>query len=60
MTKAQRDYKKAMVAWAKAVIEWQLANPEKDWLQEMRTADLDDNEGGGSNPKPPPPPPPFP
>lgn len=60
MTKAEKDYKKAMLAWAKEIIEWQIANPEKDWLQEMGTADLDDNEGGGSNPKPPPPPPPFP
>lgn len=53
MTKAQRDYKKAMVAWAKAVIEWQLANPDKDWLQEMGTADLGE-EGGGDRPPLPP------
>lgn len=55
MTKAQRDYKKAMVAWAKAVIEWQLANPEKDWLQEMGTADVEsDGDSGGDHPPLPP------
>lgn len=60
MTKAQRERKKALVEWVKLIAEWEIRNPDKDWLQEMGTADLDDNEGGGSNPKPPPPPPPFP
>lgn len=56
MTKAQRDYKKAMVAWAKAVTEWQLANPDKDWRGYINTQQIDGDIGG--NPPPPPPPPP--
>jgi len=50
-----KDYGKAMRKWLEEILDWQEANPDKDWLQEMGTADL---EGPGSNPPPPPPPPP--
>jgi len=49
-------WKQDMEDWLKAIIEWQEANPAKDWLQEMGTADANDE---GSNPPPPPPPPPH-
>lgn len=51
MNKEMQDYKKAMLEWVKKLIEWQLRNPEKDWLQEMGTADV---EGGDHPPTPPP------
>lgn len=52
-----KKYVKAMQAWGKEIALWQLANPDKDWLDELikvKAEGLDD--GGGSNPPPPPPP----
>jgi len=49
-------WKEAMKVWLKQIIKWQEANPDKDWLQELGTADTLDE---GSNPPPPPPPPPH-
>lgn len=45
-----KEYRQAMIAWVKEIVRWQLANPDKDWLQEMGTADV---EGGDRPPVPP-------
>jgi len=58
MTKAQREYKKALVVWVKEIADWQIANPDRDWLTELTTVTSDADDGGGSNPPTPPPPPP--
>jgi hypothetical protein len=50
------NWKEAMKIWLKQLIKWQEAHPDKNWLQELGTADTDDE---GSNPPPPPPPPPH-
>lgn len=50
-----QEYKKAMVAWAKAVAKWQLDNLDKDWATSLFGATTQD-DGPGTNPPPPPPP----
>jgi len=49
----QQEYIKKMVEWGKAIAEWQLRNPTKDWLTELLSemerhpvwADIKDFEG---------------
>ncbi len=53
-----QEYKKAMVAWAKEVAQWQIDNPEKDWATSLFGVETED-DGGGSNPPTPPPKPPI-
>lgn len=48
-----KDWGKEMEYWCDQIIEWQEANPDKDWLQEMGTADTS-AEGGGDHPPLPP------
>lgn len=51
------DYKKAMTAWVKEVVKWQLENPDKDWLTELCNIQSSGDDGGSNPPQPPPPPP---
>ena len=51
--KTDKEYIREMINWGIAVAEWQLDNPDKDWLQEMGTADTG-AEGGGDHPPLPP------
>lgn len=46
-------YIKAMCDWGKAIAEWQLRNPDKDWLQELGSVQVE-QEGGDRPPLPPP------
>lgn len=52
----KQAYKKAMVAWAKEVAEWQIRNPDKDWATELfgATSTSDADNGGDRPPLPPP------
>jgi hypothetical protein len=53
-----KKWKQEMKDWLKKIIEWQEANPDKYWFDELNKVQTEDIDGGGSNPKPPPPPPP--
>lgn len=50
-----QNWKEAMKAWLKAIIKWQLDNPDKNWKDEL-CKDVE-TQDEGSNPPPPPPPP---
>lgn len=52
--KAEKKYIKDMVKWALEVAEWQLDNPDKDWLTELTAVTTADAEGGDRPLLPPP------
>jgi len=54
----KKEYKKAMLAWAKEVAKWQIENPERDWATELFGV-VSAEDSGGSNPPQPPPKPPL-
>ena len=45
-----QTWKEAMKAWLKALIKWQEAHPDKDWLTELNKTESD---GGDRPPDPP-------
>jgi len=51
------EYNKKFEEWKKQISEWEIANPGKDWKDELNKS-LNGESDGGSNPPPPPPPPP--
>lgn len=52
--KPEKVYEKAMVAWVKEIVKWQLRNPDKDWLTELTAVTTADAEGGDRPILPPP------
>lgn len=47
-------WKKQMREWLKAIIEWQEANPDKDWLDELNKVQTESDDEGGDRPPTPP------
>jgi len=50
----EKEYIKDMGDWGEAIAEWQLRNPDKDWLTELTAVTTSDAEGGDRPPLPPP------
>lgn len=49
-----QEYKKAMIAWVKEIVAWQLRNPDKDWATELFGATSSSESESGDRPITPP------
>lgn len=50
-----KQWEKAMKEWLEDLIDWQLENPDKNWLEELtKEVSIQDADSGGERPPNPP------